>query len=205
MNHKRILALFCLIPALTLAALTFTPVRALAETSKVMDLPAPDKTGGKPFMQTLAERCSTRSFTDAPLSAQDLSNLLWAVWGINREDGRHTAPTAKNKQEVAVYAALPDGVWLYNPVKHNLELYLAKDVRGAISAESPLVLLYAAPADDESAGFHIGSLYQNAGLYCASAGLGSVVKATGAEEADKLLALKNGYKVMIVQPVGHPK
>ena len=205
MNHNRIFALFCLLPAFALAALAFAPAPASAEPPKVMDLPAPDKTGGKPLMQALNERCSTRSFTDAPLSAQDLSNLLWATWGINREDGRHTAPTAKNKQEVAVYAALPDGVWLYNPVEHKLELYLAKDVRGAISAEAPLALLYAAPADDDDAGLHIGALYQNAGLYCASANLGSVVKITGTIEADELLALKNGYKVMIVQPVGHPK
>ena len=205
MNHNRIFALFCLLPAFALAALAFAPAPASAEPPKVMDLPAPDKTGGKPLMQALAERCSTRSFTDAPLSAQDLSNLLWATWGINREDGRHTAPTAKNKQEVAVYAALPDGIWLYNPVEHQLELYLAKDIRGAIAAEAPLALLYAAPADDEDAGLHIGALYQNAGLYCASANLGSVVKLTGAAEADKLLALTNGYQVRIVQPVGHPK
>ncbi len=205
MNHNRIFALFCLLPAFALAALAFAPAPASAEPPKVMDLPAPDKTGGKPLMQALNERCSTRSFTDAPLSAQDLSNLLWATWGINREDGRHTAPTAKNKQEVAVYAALPDGVWLYNPVEHKLELYLAKDVRGAISAEAPLALLYAAPADDDDAGLHIGALYQNAGLYCASANLGSVVKLTGADEADKLLGLTNGYQVRIVQPVGHPK
>ena len=71
--------------------------------------------------------------------------------------------------------------------------------------EAPLFLIYAAPDDDEAAGLHIGSLYQNAGLYCASAQLGSVVKLTGADEADDLLALPNGYEVLIVQPVGHPK
>lgn len=206
MNVKRALSLFCLALAMALTAQVFIPAFAPAEgASKSIDLPAPDKTGGKPLMQALAARCATRSFTDAAVSQQDLSNLLWAAWGINREDGRHTAPTAKNKQEVAVYVALPDGVWLYNPAKNALEQYLSKDIRAEIAAEAPLVLLYAAPADDPAAGFHIGSLYQNAALYCASAGLGDVVKVTGAAEADAALALKNGYKIMIVHPVGHPK
>lgn len=206
MNLKRALSLFCLALALGLAAQAFIPALAPAENSpKSTALPAPEKTGGKPLLQALAERCSTRSFTEAAVSRQDLSNLLWAAWGINREDGRHTAPTAKNKQEVAVYVALPDGVWLYNPAKNTLEQHLVKDIRAELSVAAPLVLLYAAPADDPAAGFHIGSLYQNAALYCASAGLGNVVKVTGAAEADAALALKNGYKVMIVQPVGHPK
>ena len=103
-----------------------------------------------------------------------------------------------------MFAARPDGVWRYDPVAHAIVQYLDKDIRAAIG-EAPLILLYAAPADDPVAGFHIGSLYQNAGLYCASADLGSVVKGTGADEADKIMALPDGYKVMIVQPVGHPK
>lgn len=211
MNLDRIFRAAALTVSLAALAAIFTvvsitaPGPALAESdAKTIVLPAPDKTGGKPFMQALALRHSTRSFTEEAISDQDFSNLLWAVWGINREDGRHTAPTAKNKQDVAVFAARPDGVWRYDPVAHAIVQYLDKDIRAAIG-EAPLILLYAAPADDPVAGFHIGSLYQNAGLYCASADLGSVVKGTGADEADKIMALPDGYKVMIVQPVGHPK
>ena len=205
--HAPMAALTATAAALAILAAAYAP--ALAEDAgvsagKVITLPQPDKSGGMPLMQALALRHSTRSFTAAPVSQQDLSNLLWAVWGINREDGRHTAPTAKNKQSLAVYAALPDGVWLYNPAAHTLEQRLDKDIRATLS-DAPLILFYAAPADDPDAGFHIGALYQNAGLYCASAGLGSVVRGTGADEADKIMALKDGYKIMIVQPVGHPK
>ena len=174
------------------------------KNSTIKILPEPDKTGGKPLMQALAERHSTRSFTDEAVSEQDLSNLLWAAWGINREDGRHTAPTAKNKQEVAVYVALADGVWKYDPAKQAIVRYLDKDIRGALGG-APMVLIYTAPAEDENAKFHIGALFQNAGLYCASAGLGGVVKVTGADEADRILALKDGYKAMIIQAVGHSK
>ncbi len=205
MNFTRIFSLFCLTAGLTLAALAASPAPAAAEnTPTTIALPAPDKTGGKPLMQALALRHSTRSFTSQTVSEQDLSNLLWAVWGINRDDGRHTAPTAKNKQHIAVYVALSDGVWLYDPVNQALVQYMDKDIRGPLG-DAPLILMYAAPADDESAGFHLGMLCQNAGLYCASADLGSVIKVTGADEADKLLALKDNYKVMLIQPVGHPK
>ena len=111
MHLKRALSLFCLVSALVLAAQLFTPAPAPAEDApKITALPAPDKSGGEPLMQALSERCSTRSFTEEAVSPQDLSSLLWAAWGINRDDGRHTVPTAKNKQEVAVYVALPDGV-----------------------------------------------------------------------------------------------
>ena len=211
MNPNRLYRAVALAVSLAALAAIFTvvsiiaPAPALAESaSKTIALPAPDKTGGKPLMQALALRHSTRSFTEEAVSDQDLSNLLWAAWGINREDGRHTVPTAKNKQQVAVFAARADGVWRYDPVAHALVQYLGKDVRAAIG-EAPLILLYAAPAEDPAAGFHIGSLYQNASLYCASADLGSVVKVSGADEADKLLALPDGYKIMIVQPVGHSK
>ena len=211
MNPNRFFRAVALAVSLAALAAFFTAVSAIVPTpalaqngAKVIALPAPDKTGGKPLMQALALRHSTRSFTEEAISDQDLSNLLWAVWGINRDDGRHTAPTAKNKQAVAVFAARADGVWRYDPVAHSLVQYLSKDIRASIG-EAPLVLLYAAPADDPAAGFHIGALHQNAGLYCASADLGSVVKVTGADEADKILDLPDGYKVMIVQPVGHPK
>lgn len=194
--------------AMFISAVLFADIRpAVAQgagAKVVVVLPEPDKTGGKPLMQALAERHSTRSFTDEAISMQDLSNLLWAAWGINREDGRHTAPTAKNKQDLSVYVAKSDGVWLYIPEKQAIEQYLSKDIRAALG-EAPLILMYAAPQDDESAKFHIGSLYQNVGLYCASAGLGGVVKVTGADEADQILALKDGYKVMIIQAVGHSK
>ena len=198
---------FFLSVALVFVGLLAVSVPGMAQEagSKVVAaLPEPDKTGGKPLMQALAERHSTRSFTDEALSEQDLSNLLWAAWGVNRADGRHTAPTAKNKQNVAVYVAKADGVWRYIPEKQAIEQYMTQDIRGALGA-APVILLYAAPQDDDHAGFHIGSLYQNAALYCASAGLGCVVKATGADEADRSLALKDGYKVMIIQAVGHGK
>lgn len=50
------------------------------------------KTGGKPLMEALAARATNRALDpDKSLSQQQLSNMLWAAWGINRPDGRRTA------------------------------------------------------------------------------------------------------------------
>jgi hypothetical protein len=176
---------------------------ALAADAGSITLPPPEKTGGKPLMQCLNERKSTRSFSDAPLPTQELSNLLWATWGVNRPDGRRTAPMAKNEQNVAVYVVLADGVWRYEGKSHELIKELGVDARSRFGG-APVTLVYAAE-EGPFAGLHVGSLYQNAGLYCASAGLASVVKATGASALDGELKLPAGYKVLIVQPVGFPR
>ena len=104
---------------LSLAALALVPaspaVTQAAEAATRMELPAPNKTGGMPLMQALNARRSTKTnYSGAALSAQQLSDLLWATWGVNREDGRRTAPTAMNRQDVRVYVALENGVWLYD-------------------------------------------------------------------------------------------
>jgi len=165
-------------------------------------LPAPDREGGKPLMQALALRKSTRGLKDAPLSEQELGNLLWATWGVNRENGRHTVPTANNKQEALVFVATESGVWRYEPKGHSLVKVLPKDMRAAYKA--PVVLLFAAPSDNRFSGMHVGSMYQNAGLYCASAGLGNVVKSSGRDELKGDLPLPDGYEVLIIQLVGWP-
>lgn len=82
----------------TVTALVFFLSVIGAGAADTIQLPKPQITGGKPLMQCLSERHSTRTFSDRKLSQQVLSNLLWAAWGINRPDGRRTAPTANNKQ-----------------------------------------------------------------------------------------------------------
>ena len=91
---------------LSLAALALVPaspaVTQAAEKTVRMELPAPNKNGGMPLMQALNERHSTKmNYSGAPLLPQQLSDLLWATWGVNREDGRRTAPTAMNRQDGA--------------------------------------------------------------------------------------------------------
>ena len=77
MNSTKALRILCAFFLLWLCA-------AAAQAAQTMQLPAPDKEGGMPLMQALAERKSTKSFSDKAVSAQDLSNLLWSAWGVNR-------------------------------------------------------------------------------------------------------------------------
>ena len=190
---------------LSLAALALVPaspaVIQAAETATRMELPAPNKTGGMPLMQALSARHSTKTnYSGAALSPQQLSDLLWATWGVNREDGRRTAPTAMNRQDVRVYVALENGVWQYD-TGNALIRVLEGDWRAQMGGGS-LTLLYAIPQGNEWGGAHVGSLYQNAGLFCASAGLGNFVHVSGLHALDGKLPLPEGWKVFIIQTVG---
>ena len=55
-------------------------------------------------MECLSLRRTNRTFTDAELSPELLSGLLWSAWGINRENGKHVIPTAMNYQKLIVFA-----------------------------------------------------------------------------------------------------
>ena len=87
-------------------------------------LPEPQKTGGMPLMEALAARQSQRTFSAKPLSNQQLADLLWAAFGVNRADGKRTAPSARNGQEVDIYVALPSGLYLYQAKSNTLEQIL---------------------------------------------------------------------------------
>jgi hypothetical protein len=206
MKNVRVSAL---LPAAALAALLLFSfpfageAPAAAADNAVITLPPPDKSGGMPLMKALNERKSGRAFSGQALSRQDLSNLLWAAFGVNRQDGRRTAPTAKNSQEAAVYAAMGTGVWRYDGATHTLTKVSSRDTVKDFGG-APLTLVYAAPEGLHGA-MHLGSIYQNVGLYCASAGLANVVKATGVDVLQNDLKLPEGYKILIVQSVGQPK
>ncbi|MDR1696498.1 MAG: nitroreductase family protein [Endomicrobium sp.] len=188
-----------------IAALSFVFIfSGVALAQEFKNLPEPDKNGGKPLMQALNLRKSERGISEKPLSLQELSNLLWATWGINRSDGKRTAPTGRNSQKIEVYAVLQDGVWLYDAKNNRLQQALASDERGKYSPAG-VTLLYAVDDEDDFDEMHVGSLYQNAGLYCASAGLANVVKRGGSDALKGTLPLKKDYEVKIVHAIGYAK
>ncbi|MBU9889650.1 MAG: SagB/ThcOx family dehydrogenase [Candidatus Omnitrophica bacterium] len=206
--------------ATCLIAGTFFAGRGVfAEDLQSIELPAPQITAGKPLMQALSERRSGRSFSSEELSPQVLSDLLWAANGVNRPDGRRTAPSASNRQEIDVYVAKKEGLYLYNAGEHELTPVLAGDIRSKAGEQgfvedAPLVLIYVADlekfggkADAEFYGAtDTGFVSQNVYLYCASEGLATVVLGwvdkTALAEA---LKLRPGQKVILTQPVGYPK
>ena len=140
-------------------------------------------------MQCLTERKSERKFDSKPLPPQILSDLLYAADGISRPDGRKTVPTARNLQSQEVYAAMADGLYLYHPKTHSLDLVKAGDIREkcgmqAIHKTAPIVLIYVGDVSKIGknaaekvfyAANHAGYASQNVYLYCTSAGLATVV------------------------------
>ena len=96
---------------------------------KPLELPPPRSEGGMPLMAALKLRRSTRQYSDRPLPAQTLSDLLWAAFGINRPSGDRTAPYWRHVMVMDIYVAMADGVWLYDPKAHTLLPYLQDDIR----------------------------------------------------------------------------
>ena len=210
---KQTLALLVLLAGFSLAD---------AQEPKSISLSPPQTTIGKPLMQALQLRQSSREFADALVAPQDLSNLLWAADGINRkESGKRTAPSAMNWQEVDVYVVLREGTYLYNSKTNELELVAAGDLRGlagvqGLVKEAPLNLVYVADfaragkGNDEDKKIYtaadVGFIAQNVYLYCASQGLAAVVRASLDRPAlATALKLRADQKIILAQTVGHPK
>ena len=172
-------------------------------------LPRPRTDGGMPLMQALMARKSARSFADRPIEPQVMADMLWAAFGVNRPDGKRTAPTAMNKQDMDVYVLNKDGVFSYDAAENALIPVSDKDLRSInaqpFAKKAPVTLLYVAK-DGKFAGMHAGSLYQNVGLFCASAGLNNVVRGgKDNEEMTKALNLSDGKRVIVSQVVGYPE
>jgi len=185
-------------------------------------LPPPETSGGMGLMDALHRRQSQREFLPEPLSAQTMSNLMWAACGINREDlnGR-TTPSAMNAQEVDLYLALPQGLYRYLPRQHLMEHVLAQDVRRVTGYQdfvdnAPLDLIFVAdhtrmslvPASKRAlyCAVSAGAMAQNIALYCASANLANVVRAWFDRQAlARAMLLGTEQQILLTQTVGLPK
>lgn len=192
-----------------------------AQELKPIELPKPQTDGGRPLMAVLKDRKTSREFSSEKLPPQVLSNMLWAACGVNRPDGKRTAPTAMNKQEIDVYVALEQGLYLYDANAHILLPVLAGDIRAATGKQpfvndAPVNLIFVADfskmgnAPDEQKQFYAatdtGYVSQNVYLYCASEGLATVVRGS----VDKpvlaaIMKLPDNKKIILAQTVGYPK
>lgn len=211
-----------ILKALLVALLFIWPFAALAADLSPIQLPNPQMDGGKPLMQVLRDRMTIRTFSEEKLPLQTLSNLLWAAFGVNRPDsGRRTAPSAKNWQEIDIYVALADGLYVYDAKKNALNPILGKDIREmtglqAYVKEAPLNLVYVADysrvdqtrAEDRDllAAADTGFISENVYLYCASEGLATVVRASIDKAAlGAQMKLRPDQKIILAQSVGFPK
>ena len=206
---------------LSLLLIVCCPALAQTEVLTQIRLPKPQTEGGKPLMQALKERKSTRAFSPRALPDQVLSNMLWAADGINRPDGRRTAPTAMNRQEIDVFVVTAEGAWLYEAKDHTLKQVASGDLRSQAGTQdfvkdAPVNLVYVADtakmgggsAEDKIlySGTDTGFVSQNVYLFCASEGLATVVRASVDHSAlAKSLNLRPEQRIILAQTVGYPK
>jgi SagB-type dehydrogenase family enzyme len=185
-------------------------------------LPPPNLNSGKLLMQSLQARKSSRDFSAKKLPVEVLSNLLWAACGVNRpESGRRTAPSAVNWQEIDVYVAMADGLYLYDAKDHVLKPVIKQDIRAltgkqSFVKEAPLNLIYVADysrmggasAEEKNSYSAADAAFiaQNVYLYCASEGLATVVR--GSIDRDvlaKAMQLRDNQRIIMSQTVGYPE
>jgi SagB-type dehydrogenase family enzyme len=193
-----------------------------AQDVKQIKLPAPDKTKGSTIMKAFNDRHSDRTYAPEKLSQQDLSDLLWAANGINRPDGKRTAPSCRNFQEVGVYVILPEGAYLYDVKAHALTLLTEGDYRSAVAGgqdfvkTAPVCIVLSADlarfggtineGTKLMASVDIGIVCQNINLACAGLGLATVPRATMDQTILKrILKLKDTDLLLMNNPVGYPK
>jgi hypothetical protein len=194
----------------------------------------PDKDGGKSVMAALWERKTNRNISDKKLSEQELSNLLWAAFGVNRQaessrkPGR-TAATASDAQEIDLYAVLPEGIYLYEAAGHKLTPVAVGDHRGAVGrrrggrmAIAPAILVFVADIakygqarfqepglkdpEIQKSYYNVatGLISGNIYLFAASQGLAAWFHNCNKAALAEVIKLRPEQRILYAQTVGHP-
>ena len=154
---KTVPALTALAAAAPSLAEDAAPAPGPAAELQPIALVKPQTDGGKSVLAALQERRTNRNISAEKLPPQMLSNLLWAAFGANRENGPfgqvgRTAASASNSQEIDLYVVLPEGIYLYEAVPHRLAPVAAGDLRekvggrgrGGGAAKAPVNLVFVA-------------------------------------------------------------
>ncbi len=218
------------VPSLAVIAGSASHLAELQVMQEIV-LPKPENDGGRSVLASLLERKTTRTISSKELPMQVISNLLWAAFGVNRnkaafgKTGR-TAPSASNSQEIDLYVALSDGVYVYESVRHHLLPVAGGDFRqrssrrGAVTA--PLHIFYIVDLSrydlgpsqpDRSIGdpevqksyyyTDTGFIAQNVYLFAASFGLAAWFHNCDKENTVREFNLKPTQQVLFAQTVGY--
>ena len=202
-----------------------------AQGLEPITLAKPQTEGGKSVLAALSERKTTRNIGGEKLDAQTLSNLLWAAFGVNRQSGPfggpgRTAASASNSQEIDLYVALAEGVYLYDAAAHRLEPVVSGDFRRRSgrrgAAGAPVNIFYVvdiaryakAPFQEpglkdpevQKSYYYVatGLIAQNVYLFAASQGLAAHFHNCDKRNTPKEFKLRPDQRVLFSQTVGYP-
>lgn len=193
---------------------------SFAQVLETIKLPEVQKTGGMSLMEALQNRKSQREYSNKDLSLQQMSNLLWAAYGINRENGYRTAPSARTAHEYDIYIIKPEGWYVYDAKEHAMLKMGNEDLREFAGTQdfvktAPVNLVFVADMDkmasfnEEMQKFYsaadVGYISQNVYLWCASEGVATIVRGQiDKPKAKEVLKLKPNQQVILAQTVGYP-
>jgi len=185
----------------------------------------------------LEQRKTTREISAAPLPLQLLSNLLWAAYGVNRRTGPfgvpgRTAALASNSQEIDLYVAVPEGVYLYDALDNLLAPVVAGDLRAGaltpgqrgVDARAPVQLIYVVDVHrlTHTTGFQeprlqdpevqmsyyyvdTGLIAGNVYLFAAAQGLAAWFHNCETTVLGQRLGLRTEQRVLFAQSIGYPE
>ena len=169
----------------------------------------------------LQNRRSIRQYSDQQVSDEMLLKILWAANGVNREDGRRTAPSAINAQDIELYVCKGEGAYHYQPKEKQLEKVSDTDIRPFIAnfnkfiLDKPVILLVSDQTKfkriqgyrtEMFGAMDAGYVSQNIALYCVAAGLATVPCAPkmDIDAVREALKLPSTMLPLIYHPIGYP-
>ena len=204
---------------ITMALATMTGLASFCTQASAQETALPKPTQSNvagSLTKALQDRRSTRTFTDKAVTDQTLADLLWAADGVNRKDGRRTAPSAMNRQDVTIYVGKADGTFRYDAASNKLVKIGSGDLRKAAAGRNkfietaPIVLVIASDTgltggNKAISGLNVGAVMQNVYLYCAANGLATVCCYAGdtPKDVQKFLGIKENILPLVYMPVGY--
>lgn len=201
-----LLFIFVLIGFITGKYLKSKSVYKLQEGDIQLDKPTSGNDSS--LMEALQKRRSNRKFATTPLNEDLITNILWSADGINSPDGKRTAPSAMNKQEIELYAILPNGAFLYMPKENILKRITPLNMTDKTGFNAPMSIVFVADTlkqDAQWAYTDMGFIAQNIYLFSAVNGLNTVFK--GSVDSDyfkEALQLSDNMEVIGIQDIGFP-
>jgi nitroreductase len=196
-------------------------VLVCSANAKEINLPARSPKSNVDVVTALEQRKTTREFSSATLSLEELSAVLWAANGVNRADGKRTAPSAHGRQYINIYVAGDTGAYLYDAPAHKLLEVTSQNIKtrlawqGHIAASSHVLVLVAelskVPGSAEEtkllwAHSTAGTIAENVHLMAAAKGIGTgIVAGIKVDEIRQALNLTNDAVPLYVMPLGFLK
>ena len=201
-----LLFIFVLIGFITGKYLKSKSVYKLQEGDIQLDKPTSGNYSS--LMEALQKRRSNRKFATTPLNEDLITNILWSADGINSPDGKRTAPSAMNKQEIELYAILPNGAFLYMPKENILKRITPLNMTDKTGFNAPMSIVFVADTlkqDAQWAYTDMGFIAQNIYLFSAVNGLNTVFKGSvDSDYFEEALQLSDNMEVIGIQDIGFP-